>query len=393
GKTSSSSDKKAKKKDKKTEKKTKTKKTKKEKKSDDAGRRASCSPTPEEPKGAGFVSQADRTSAAFTTWAQGDVQLFVAEVGSEKGRMGNIADSVVKRLILENLLTRVPENVRQCFPVLQELQIQMGEADSIPGQLAKKVLTRLTAIASEAEAFWEEQSGAGALWDEGLAESEVRQRLREAGYSAPRICQLLKATRPPQATPPPAKAAPGERKRKASNEEDDVAAALAAWPHEVAQALAAQIAEARAGVPANSHLTRATLQGFIDHVPDSVRACFPPLEALLVQLSTDDSDLPPDLAKRILTRLSAIAAQADAFWEDDAVAVDSLDRAELELCPEPEMSQASDEAHPDDLELELGKLVEEAMEAMSDASISDDGTGLVAAPGVNSCIRQWYGLG
>ena len=162
GKTSSSSDKKAKKKDKKTEKKTKTKKTKKEKKSDDAGRRASCSPTPEEPKGAGFVSQADRTSAAFTTWAQGDVQLFVAEVGSEKGRMGNIADSVVKRLILENLLTRVPENVRQCFPVLQELQIQMGEADSIPGQLAKKVLTRLTAIASEAEAFWEEQSGAGA---------------------------------------------------------------------------------------------------------------------------------------------------------------------------------------------------------------------------------------
>ncbi|OLP76211.1 hypothetical protein AK812_SmicGene43890 [Symbiodinium microadriaticum] len=339
GKTSSSSDKKAKKKDKKTEKKTKTKKTKKEKKSD---RRASCSPTPEEPKRAGFVSQADRTSAAFTTWAQGDVQLFVAEVGSEKGRMGNIADSVVERLILENLLTRVPENVRQCFPVLHELQTQMGEADSIPGQLAKKVLTRLTAIASEAEAFWEEQSGAGfksrdtglaaalnraastrALWDEGLAESEVRQRLREAGYSAPRICQLMKATRPPQAAPPPAKAAPSERKRKASNEQDDLAAALAAWPHEVVQALAAQIAEARAGVPANSHLTRATLQGFIDHVPDSVRACFPPLGALLVQLSTDDSDLPPDLAKRILTRLSAIAAQADAFWEEHPSSVAS----------------------------------------------------------------------
>ncbi|OLP76209.1 hypothetical protein AK812_SmicGene43887 [Symbiodinium microadriaticum] len=142
---------------------------------------------------------------------------------------------------------------------------------------------------------------------------------------------------------------------------------------------------------------------------------------------------------------AAASAVADelldlGILEDDAVAVDSLDRAELELCPEPEMSQASDEAHPDDLELELGKLVEEAMEAMSDASISDDGTGappaesatatmpapssspvspvltpllrkkpaartpwpaarcagmagLVAAPGVNSCIRQWYGLG
>ena len=162
-----------------------------------------------------------------------------------------------------------------------------------------------------------------ALWDEGLAESEVRQRLREAGYSAPRICQLMKATRPPQAAPPPAKAAPSERKRKASNEQDDLAAALAAWPHEVVQALAAQIAEARAGVPANSHLTRATLQGFIDHVPDSVRACFPPLGALLVQLSTDDSDLPPDLAKRILTRLSAIAAQADAFWEEHPSSVAS----------------------------------------------------------------------
>ena len=171
GQTSSSSDKKvakkkAKKQDKKNEKKTKTKKSKKEKKSDKASERASSSPTPEKPKGShlaqSVVSQADRTSAAFTTWAQGDVQLFVAEVGSEKGRMGNIAGSVVERLILENLLTRVPENVRQCFPVLQELQTQMGEEDNIPGQLAKKVLTRLTAIASEAEAFWEEQSGAGA---------------------------------------------------------------------------------------------------------------------------------------------------------------------------------------------------------------------------------------
>eukprot|EP00439_Symbiodinium_sp_Y106_P061525 s467_g9.t1 len=161
---------------------------------------------------------------------------------------------------------------------------------------------------------------AKALRDEGLAESDVRQRLREAGYSAPRVCQLLKATRPPSAAPPPAKAAPTrpprERKRKAPNEEDDLAATLAAWPHKAVQALAAQLAGARAGVAANSHVTRATLQGFIDHVPDSVRACFPPLGALLVQLPTDDSDLPADLAKRILTRLSAIAAQADAFWEE-----------------------------------------------------------------------------
>ncbi|OLP77525.1 ATP-dependent DNA helicase PIF1 [Symbiodinium microadriaticum] len=73
---------------------------------------------------------------------------------------------------------------------------------------------------------------------------------------------------------------------------------------------------------------------------------------------------------------AAASAVADelldlGILEDEAVAVDSLDRAELELWPEPDMSHASDEAHPDDLEIELGKLVEEAMEAMSDASVSD----------------------
>ncbi|CAE7468115.1 unnamed protein product [Symbiodinium sp. KB8] len=76
---------------------------------------------------------------------------------------------------------------------------------------------------------------------------------------------------------------------------------------------------------------------------------------------------------------AAASAVADdlldlGILEDDAVAVDSLDRAELELWPEPDMNHPSDEACPDDLEIELGKLVEEAMEAMSDASVSDDGS-------------------
>ena len=80
---------------------------------------------------------------------------------------------------------------------------------------------------------------------------------------------------------------------------------------------------------------------------------------------------------------AAASAVADelldlGILEDDAVAVDSLDRAELELWPEPAMSQTSDEAHPDDLELELGQLVEQAMEAMSDTSVSDEGN--AAAP-------------
>ncbi|CAE7523899.1 PIF1, partial [Symbiodinium necroappetens] len=74
---------------------------------------------------------------------------------------------------------------------------------------------------------------------------------------------------------------------------------------------------------------------------------------------------------------AAASAVADelldlGILEDDAVAVDSLDRAELALWPEPDMSHASEEALPDDLEIELGRLVEEAMEAMSDASVSDE---------------------
>ncbi|CAE7211296.1 unnamed protein product [Symbiodinium microadriaticum] len=61
---------------------------------------------------------------------------------------------------------------------------------------------------------------------------------------------------------------------------------------------------------------------------------------------------------------AAASAVADelldlGILEDDAVVVDSLDRAELELWPEPDMSHASDE---------------EAMEAMSDASVSDGGS-------------------
>ena len=76
---------------------------------------------------------------------------------------------------------------------------------------------------------------------------------------------------------------------------------------------------------------------------------------------------------------AAASAVADelldlGILEDDLVAVDSLDRAELELWPEPDMSQTSGEVQPDDLELELGKLVEEAMEVVSDASVSDDGS-------------------
>ena len=76
---------------------------------------------------------------------------------------------------------------------------------------------------------------------------------------------------------------------------------------------------------------------------------------------------------------AAASAVADelldlGILEDDLVTVDSLDRAELELWPEPDMSQTSGEVQPDDLELELGKLVEEAMEVVSDASVSDDGS-------------------
>ncbi|CAE7266829.1 PIF1 [Symbiodinium sp. CCMP2592] len=53
----------------------------------------------------------------------------------------------------------------------------------------------------------------------------------------------------------------------------------------------------------------------------------------------------------------------------DVATVDSLDRAELEQCDAQPAS--GDDTGPDDLELALAELVEEAMEAISEASVSD----------------------
>ena len=45
------------------------------------------------------------------------------------------------------------------------------------------------------------------LWQQGLDDAAVRQRLREDGYKAGRISQLIKATRPAQGRAGPAAAA------------------------------------------------------------------------------------------------------------------------------------------------------------------------------------------
>ena len=45
------------------------------------------------------------------------------------------------------------------------------------------------------------------LWQQGLDDAAVRQRLREDGYKAGRISQLIKATRPAQGQAGPAAAA------------------------------------------------------------------------------------------------------------------------------------------------------------------------------------------
>lgn len=46
------------------------------------------------------------------------------------------------------------------------------------------------------------------LWQQGLDEATVRQQLREDGYKAGRISQLIKATRPAQGQARPVAAAP-----------------------------------------------------------------------------------------------------------------------------------------------------------------------------------------
>ena len=108
------------------------------------------------------VSEADRITAAFTAWRQGDIQICGAAVATEKTRVGDLPGGFVEKPVLDELIGQVPEAVRACFPALLQLQGQIEQHEQVPNTLARKVLARLTAITSEAEAFWEDQTGAGA---------------------------------------------------------------------------------------------------------------------------------------------------------------------------------------------------------------------------------------
>ena len=114
-------------------------------------------PTPSWP-----VSDADRKTAAFTTWRQGHIQICGAAVATEKARVGGLPGGCVEKPALDELIGEVPEAVRACFPALLQLQGQIVQHEQVPNHLAKRVLARLIAITSEAEAFWEDQAGAGA---------------------------------------------------------------------------------------------------------------------------------------------------------------------------------------------------------------------------------------
>ena len=108
------------------------------------------------------VPEADKITAAFTVWSQGEVQLLAAAVAEEKTRVGSLPTGVVPWPLLQGFIDRVPTAVRDCFPALATWQAEVGDASQVSNVFAKKVLARLAVITSEAEALFEEQSGAAA---------------------------------------------------------------------------------------------------------------------------------------------------------------------------------------------------------------------------------------
>ena len=145
------------------DKKTKDRKDKKHRKKSKTSEKSGDTEKPQtEVPGKAPVPEADKITAAFTVWSQGDVQLLAAAVAEEKTRVGSLPTGVVPWPLLQGFIDRVPTAVQDCFPALAALRAEVGDASEVSNVFAKKVLARLAVITSEAEALFEEQSGAAA---------------------------------------------------------------------------------------------------------------------------------------------------------------------------------------------------------------------------------------
>ena len=114
-----------------------------------------------EPKKSKEADAAEAKTAAFTAWRQGDVQCLTVDATNFKQEIGNLPGGTVKTEEVMALVSRVPDQVQEHYPSFRATvdEVKKQEADVISNSLGKKLVAKLAALASEAEAWWEEQTG------------------------------------------------------------------------------------------------------------------------------------------------------------------------------------------------------------------------------------------
>ena len=137
----------------------KEKKAKKDKKDPKKNKKESKKDNTE-PK-AKEANAADAKTASFSAWRQGDVQCLSADVTNFKQEIGNLPGGQVKTEAVMALVSRVPDQVQEHYPSLRTTvgEVETQDAAMISNTLGKKLVAKLAALTSEAEAWWEEQTG------------------------------------------------------------------------------------------------------------------------------------------------------------------------------------------------------------------------------------------
>jgi chemotaxis protein histidine kinase CheA len=105
-----------------------------------------------------------KKTAAFTTFGQGAVQAFNANVFTLQQEIGNAADGTFGRNALLDLADQIPNEVLSYFAALQTTiqELRAHSEDKVSNTLARKVCGKLASLGTQIEEWYEENTGGDA---------------------------------------------------------------------------------------------------------------------------------------------------------------------------------------------------------------------------------------
>jgi hypothetical protein len=102
--------------------------------------------------------KANLKTAAFTTWAQGDIQSFSCEAASLLTSIGILPGGTINKQELEDVYVKLPPSVLDVCPHLGEQWEAIADLEAVPNTDARKLAKSFVTTAMDAETFYESQS-------------------------------------------------------------------------------------------------------------------------------------------------------------------------------------------------------------------------------------------